>query len=77
MNITTLRSEKQQNKEMRIVIFAIIVYGVYLLLRIFFRMMANQKSAPGTPPVKNTAKKPRKVDLSNVEDADFEEIKKD
>ena len=77
MNITIPRSEKQQSKEMKIVLFAIIVYGVYLLLRILFRLKANQKSAQDKQPRGTVEKKPRKVDLSDVEDADFEEIKKD
>jgi hypothetical protein len=77
LNTTIRRSGKQQNKEMKIVFFAIIVYGVYLLLRIFFRLMANQKSAGVKRTQSDENKKQRKVDLSNVEDADFEEINKD
>lgn len=77
MNTTIRRSEKQQNKEMRIILFAVIVYGVYLLLRIFFRLMANQRSSQDKQPTGTVEKKPRKVDLNNIEDADFEEIKKD
>ena len=77
MNTTIRHSEKQQSKEMKIVFFAIIVYGVYLLLRIFFRLMANQKTGQVKQPSAGDEKKPRKIDLSNIEDADFEEIKKD
>jgi len=62
---------------MKIVFFAIIVYGVYLLLRIFFRIKANQRSGQVKQPSGSDEKKPRKIDLSNIEDADFEEIKKD
>jgi hypothetical protein len=77
LNTTIRHSGKQQSNQMKIVLFAIIVYGVYLLLRIFFRLMANQKSAQDKQPAATVEKKPRKVDLSNIEDADFEEIKKD
>lgn len=74
MNITIPHSEKQQNKEMKIVVFAIIIYAAYLILRLIFRSLAamppKQKNSPPADP-------PRKVDMRNIEDAEFEEIKKD
>ena len=59
---------------MKIVIFAMLIYGVYLLLRYLFRSMAGQ-----TPKNKSSRdEKPRRtIDPNNIEDADFEEIKKD
>jgi hypothetical protein len=63
---------------MKIVFFAIIIYGAYLILRYIFRTL-------GSTPVKKDQTKGtesqnisrRRVDPNNIEDADFEEIKKD
>jgi hypothetical protein len=57
---------------MKIVIFAVLIYGVYMLLRYIFRSLAG--------PQKNSTvqEKPKhKIDPDEIEDAEFEEIKKD
>lgn len=60
---------------MRIIIFAIIIYAAYLLLRLFFRSLASKPRSD--VPSADTDKPRRRIDLNNIEDADFEEIKKD
>ena len=74
MNIITRLSEKRHNKDMRIVIFAIIAYGAYLLIRYILSSLAGGKPKNTVPP----QEKPRRnIDPNNIEDAEFEEIKKD
>lgn len=75
MNITTPLSERQHSKDMtRIIVFAVIVYAAYLLLRYFFRSMS-AKNNNTNPPAEDKPR--RKINLDNVQDAEFEEIKKD
>ena len=74
MNIITRLSEKRHNKDMRIIIFAIIIYGAYLLIRYILSSLANVKTKSSVPP---QGKPHRNIDLNNIEDAEFEEIKKD
>ncbi len=57
---------------MRIVIFAVLIYGVFLLLRYIFRTLAAPRKDS------TMEEKPRrKIDPNQIEDAEFEEIKKD
>jgi len=59
---------------MKFVFFAVIIYGAYLLLRFLFNSIANSSFRK----VKKTPEPPaRKIDISKIEDADFEEIKKE
>jgi hypothetical protein len=75
LNITTPLLESRHSKEMtRIIVFAVIVYGAYLLIRYFLRSMSSKNNSP-EPPVEDKSR--RKIDLNNVQDAEFEEIKKD
>lgn len=73
MNIITRLSERRRSEDMRIVIFAMLIYGVYLLLRYLFRTLAGQPKNSAPP----QNKPGRKIDPDNIEDAEFEEIKKD
>ena len=76
MNTTTPHSEEQQSKQMRIIFIAVIIYAVYLLMRLAFRTLAAKqpKDKSGDSVITQAR---RKFDPREAEDADFEEIKKD
>lgn len=76
MNTTTPHSEKQQSKQMKIIFFAVIIYAVYLLMRLAFRSLANKEPKDKSNHSVITQAR-RKFDPREAEDADFEEIKKD
>ncbi len=62
---------------MRIVIFAMIIYGAYLILRYIFRTLSSapvKKDRTPSNEKQNTSR--RRMDVNNIEDADFEEITK-
>jgi len=60
---------------LRYLIYAILIYIVYLAVKWSFRLGANSQKKRGE--VKNTGAKPKaKVDQRDVEDAEFTEIKK-
>jgi hypothetical protein len=62
---------------MRIVAFVIFVYCLYLFLKYLLRLYLNYLNRKKP---KDTSARPRfrskKIDLSKIEEADFEEIKK-
>ncbi len=55
---------------MRIVLIAVIIYAAYFLMRYIFKRMNNAEAS-------SNQRKKRNYDPSNIQDADFEEIKKD
>lgn len=53
----------------RILLYAVLIYGVFMLFRYFLKRMGNQSKEA------DRIRHKEKIDASKVEDADFEEIK--
>jgi uncharacterized protein HemY len=60
---------------MRIIIYAVIFYLLFLLLRYLLRLYLNYSRSRSLDKGKKRDKRSR-IDFNNIEEADFEEVKK-